>query len=231
MRFVLTHSPLLGPLSWQAVRDQLAARGHEARAPAWPRLAAMESDFYARLAAGLSEQVGAGPPVLLVVHSGAGALAPALETALASPVAGVIFVDAILPHPGLAWLDTAPPALRADLHAGVQDGLLPSWDDWWPPGALDRLVPDPQLRSAMTAELEPLPLAYFEEAAPEVGLSAPGAFLQLSGAYEDQAQMARARGWPVRRLQLNHLSPLTAPREVAVMVEALAREVLESVDG
>ena len=121
--------------------------------------------------------------------------------------------------------------MRADLHAGVQDGLLPSWDDWWPPGALDRLVPDPQLRSAMTAELEPLPLAYFEEAAPEVELSAPGAYLQLSGAYEDQAQMARARGWPVRRLQLNHLSPLTAPREVAVMVEALAREVLESVDG
>lgn len=231
MRFVLTHSPLLGPLSWRAVRDQLAARGHEAEAPAWPRLSGLDADFYPRLAAGVSAQVEPGPPVLLVVHSGAGALAPALERALTPPVAAVIFVDAILPHPGLAWLDAAPAALRADLHAGVREGLLPSWDAWWPPGALDRLIPDPQLRSAMTAELEPLPLAYFEESAPDEDISAPGAYLQLSGAYEDQSQLARARDWPVRRLELNHLSLLTAPKDVAVMVEALAREVTEPAHG
>lgn len=231
MRFVLTHSPLLGPLTWRAVGERLVARGHEATAPAWPRLSDIEDDFYAGLASGLAGQVEGGDPVVLVLHSGAGALAPALERALTSQVAAAVFVDAILPHPGLAWLDTAPPALRADLHAGAEAGLSPSWDQWWPPGALERLVPDPQLRSALLAELDPLPLAYFEAIAPEADLAAPGGYLQLSGAYEDDAQRARARGWPVRRLQLNHLSPLTAPDEVAVMVESLARDVLAAGHG
>ncbi len=231
MRFVLTHSPLLGPLTWRAVGERLAARGHEALAPAWPSLAGMAEAFYPRLAEGLARQVGEGAPVVLVLHSGAGALAPAVEAALTSPVAAALFVDAILPHPGLAWLDTAPAALRADLHAGVQDGLLPSWDAWWPPGALERLIPEPELRAALVAELEPLPLAYFEAAAPDADLRAPGGYLQLSGAYGEEAQRARARGWPVRRLELNHLSPLTAPDEVAIMVEALAAAAQETADG
>ena len=231
MRFVLTHSPLLGPLTWQAVRERLTARGHEALAPAWPGLTAIDDGFYDRLAEGLARQAPPGDPVVLVLHSGAGARAPALAAQLTSPVAAAVFVDAILPHPGLAWLDTAPAALRADLHAGAQAGLSPSWDQWWPPGALERLVPAPALREALIAELEPLPLAYFEAIAPDADLRAPGAYLQLSGAYEDEAQRARRRGWPVRRLQLNHLSPLTAPEEVAVMVEALAHSALESADG
>ena len=233
MRFVLLHSPLLGPLTWRAVAEDLQGRGVVAEAPAWWPLAEVQGEFYRTLATDLAQTIDAvgAAPVTLVAHSGAGALVPALAAALSAPVAGTILVDAILPHPGLCWLDTAPEGLRQDLTLGSQGGELPSWDGWWPPGALERLVPDTRLRRDLLAELGPLPLAYFEEVAPPGGLAGPGAYLQLSGAYEDQAQGARTLGWRARRLQLNHLSPLTAPREVAASVFALGQALAEPVGG
>jgi len=147
--------------------------------------------------------------------SASGALAPSVAAALSAPLTGVIFVDAILPHPGRGWLDTAPPALKAQLAAGAQQGLLPAWDGWWPPGALERLVPDAELRAAIIADLEPLPLAYFEEPAPADDLSAPCAYLQLSGAYEEEARRATRLGWPVVRLPATHLAVATQPLAVA----------------
>lgn len=233
VRFVLMHSPLLGPLTWRAVAEDLRARGARADTPAWRPLAQVDGGFYRTLATDLAATVDGegGDPVILVAHSGAGALVPALTAALSSPVAATILVDAILPHPGLSWFDTAPPALRQELTLASQGGELPSWDGWWPPGALERLVPDFGLRAALLEELAPLPLAYFEEAAPPGGLQGPGAYLQLSGAYEDQAQAARDLGWRARRLQLNHLSPLTAPREVAASIHALGHDLAEAARG
>lgn len=229
LRFILLHSPLLGPLTWQAVAADLRGRGVRVQAPAWRPLAQIDGGFYRTLATDLAARVdeAAEGAFTLVAHSGAGALIPALVSALSTPVAATILVDAILPHPGQCWLDTTPPGLRQDLTLGSQGGELPSWDGWWPPGALERLVPDPGLRRALLAELAPLPLAYFEEIAPLGDLKGPGAYLQLSGAYEDQAQAARALGWRARRLQLNHLSPLTAPREVAASILALGQDLAE----
>jgi hypothetical protein len=146
-------------------------------------------------------------------------------------VAGVIFVDAILPHPGRGWLDTAPPGLKAQLAAGAQQGLLPAWDGWWPPGALERLVPDPELRAALIAELEPLPLAYFEEPAPVVEFEGPCAYLQLSSAYEEDARRAVRMGWPVVRLPATHLAVATQPQAVATALEGLVARLVETADG
>ena len=233
LRFVLLHSPLLGPLTWQAVAEDLRGRGVEAETPAWRPLSRVDDGFYRALATDLAQAVDAagGDSVTLVAHSGAGALVPALVAALSAPVAATILVDAILPHPGLSWFDTAPPALRQELTLASQGGELPSWDGWWPPGALERLVPDAELRTRLLDELGPLPLAYFEEAAPLGDLTGPCAYLQLSGAYEDQAQAGRERGWRARRLQLNHLSPLTAPREVAASIYALGQDLAELARG
>jgi hypothetical protein len=163
--------------------------------------------------------------VILVAHSGAGALIPALEAALAAPPAGMILVDAILPHPGKAWLDTAPPQLALQLRNGVDAGLLPPWDQWWPPGALERLVPDEAARTALISELEGLPLDYLEEAAPAMTLSAPAAYLQLSGAYDDEGQYAVRQGWPVVRLPLHHLAMLTHAEAVAGAIHGLAERL------
>lgn len=219
-RIVLLHSPLLGGLSWQGVAGELRARGHNAAAPSWSRFADIEADYYRALATGMAATLADGPAIV-VAHSGAGALMPALAAA-SDNVRAVIFADAILPHPGRSWFDTAPPELAASLRAGADFGELPSWDRWWPPGALERLVPDAGLRAALVEELEPLPLHYFEEAAPSTTLPVPTAYLQFSGAYDEEARIAGLQGWPVVRLALHHLAMLTNVAVVSTALEGLA---------
>jgi pimeloyl-ACP methyl ester carboxylesterase len=231
-RFALLHSPLLGPLTWQAVAVGLERRGHAASAPAWRPLSTIAEDFYAALADGMAHALAASDgPIVLVGHSGAGALIPALAKRMGEAVAGVIFADAILPHPGRSWFDTAPGDMRDQLRAGARMGELPAWNDWWPPGALERLVPDAALREALIAELEPLPLAYFEEAAPATPLAGPAAYLQLSGAYDDEGEAAGRYGWPRVRLPLHHLAMLTDPEPVAAALESLAERLGTAAHG
>ena len=231
-RFVLLHSPLLGPLAWTPVAAELAGRGHAVQTPAWPRLSRVAGDFYPALADGVAAQLsGGGDPPILVAHSGAGALIPALAARLATPAAGVIFVDAILPHPGLSWFDTAPAEMRERLRAGAQMGELPSWDAWWPPGALEQLLPETAAREALVAELEPLPLAYFEEPAPPDAFEGPSGYLQLSGAYEAEGVAAGRYGWPLVHLPLHHLAMLTDPEPIAAALESLAQRLGEAEHG
>jgi hypothetical protein len=218
-RFLLLHSPLLGPASWRRTADALRGLGHDAWTPAWPRLSELDGDFYRMLAAGLP--VGEGPAVL-VAHSGAGALVPALAARMGPDAVGAIFVDAILPHPGKSWFETAPASLREGLRAGALAGLMPAWHEWWPPGALEQLVPDAALREALILELEPIPAAYFEEPAPDIPLRTPAAYLRLSGAYGTEADAAEHQGWPVKRLPFHHLAILTQPEAVAAALGALA---------
>jgi len=201
--------------------------------PRLPPLLEVTGGFYADLAAAAAAAIAAEgeEPAILALHSAAGELAPSIAAALGAALAGVIFVDAILPHPGRSWLDTAPAALREQLTAGAQQGLLPAWDGWWPPGALEKLAPDADLRAALIAELEPLPLAYFEEVAPEITFDAPCAYLQLSGAYEEEGRRAVRLGWPVVRLPATHLAPATQPRAVATALETLTDRLCERADA
>lgn len=224
-RLVLLHSPLLGPLTWRRVAEVLGAHGHEADAPAWPRLSTLGEDCYAALANGMAATLGRGGEAIVVAHSGAGALMPSVAALAKGALKGVIYCDAILPHPGLSWIDTAPPALAGQLLAGAVEGRLPSWDQWWPPGALAKLVPDHGLRMALVEELEPIPVGYFEELAPELELTAPAAYLQLSGAYVEEAQIAGRKGWPVVSLPLHHLAMLTHAEAVAGAIEGLAERL------
>lgn len=178
-----------------------------------------------------ADLAGRGEPLALVAHSGAGALLPSLAARLGNDVAAVVFADAILPHPGRNWFSTAPPDMAAQLRAGAVMGELPSWDRWWPPGALERLVPDTATREALVGELEPLPLAYFEEVTPPDELSAPRAYLQLSGAYDAESQVAARCGWPLVRLPLHHLAMLTHPEAVAGALESLATRLVDHANG
>jgi hypothetical protein len=235
-RVVLLHSPLVGPFSLRDAAEALRALGADAHAPAWPRLSAIEGAYYPTLVSAMAATIdgAADGPVILAAHSGAGAFVPALAAALKASVAGAVFIDAILPHPGRSWLDTAPEALRDGLRAGAQMGMLPPWDGWWPPGALEKLVPDAGLRLALVAELEPLLLAYFEEPAPPqdlAGLAAPCAYLQLSDAYADEIRACGRMGWPTVSLPLQHMGPLTHPKAVAQVVHSLAGRLVGSADG
>ena len=123
-----------------------------------------------------------------------------------------MFVDAILPHPGATWFETAPVSLREQLGRLTTGGWLPPWDQWFPPGTLDSLLPDSPVRARFIAALPRLPLAYFEERAP----ATPDrihryAYLQLSDAYHDAADDAE-QGPAEIRAKVGH-KPETAAGE------------------
>lgn len=210
--FLLLHSPLVGPGTWKPVAEALRAKGHRAATPDL-RLSALEPPYYPALAERIAAAGQGGD--IVVAHSGAGALAGAARAPL-----GVVFVDALLPHPGRPWLSTVAPQMADQLAASAAEGLLPSWNTWLPEGALERLLPDPAVREAFLAELEPTPLAYFQEDAPRwPGVdTARAAYLQLSEAYAAEATQAAGAGSHVVRLPGHHLSMLT---DAGMMAEAL----------
>src|SRR5439155_23231941 len=103
-----------------------------------------------------------------------------------------VFIDAILPHPGQSWFETAPAALAEPLRALARDGWLPPWHRWFPPEVLAAALPTPDLRARFIAELPELPLVYLEALAPVIeGWPPPScAYVQLSPAYEREVREA-----------------------------------------
>ncbi|WP_340647260.1 hypothetical protein [Phenylobacterium sp.] len=223
MRLALLHSPLVGASCWRAVVKDFAERGIWAAAPTLPAWDRVEAPFYGALAAGVAAQIAAMHPVVLVVHSGAGSLAASVVAAANGGVSQVIFVDAILPHPGRTWFQTAAPSLGASLRARVVDGQVPAWDQWFPPGALAATLPEGEARETFVRELTPTPLAYLEETAPQLDLPVGWAYLRLSKAYEDEAKVAREQGIPTLRLARHHLAMMTHADEVASALVNLVR--------
>lgn len=223
-RFVLLHSPLIGPGVWNGVARGLRLEGHEVATLSLPALLEIEGGFYAALAAAVSSGVRQGGACVLVAHSGAGGLTPAVIAACGELISGVIFADAILPHPARTWFDTTSPSLEAQLRSTAVDDVLPPWCDWFAEGVLEALLPDDAERQAFAADLAPLPMAYFDEAAPDLRL--PGGlatgYLRLSSAYDRELREAERMGWPTARLDLSHLAMMTDPEVVVTSLIDLA---------
>jgi len=215
---VLVHSPLVGPSSWEPVAALLREDGFAVTVPG---LLAGAPPYYPAFARTIAEAVPDGG--VLVAHSGAGALLT-LAADLAGKdgrhVAGLIYVDALLPYPGRTWFDTAPPELGEHLRGLAVDGVLPPWDEWFPAEVIDGLLPDAAGRRAFSADLPRLPLAYFAETAP-LAADRPGAYLRLSGGYRGEAAEAESRGWPVVVAETDHLAVVTRPGLVAGHVREL----------
>jgi len=228
IHFVLIPSPLCGPASWEPIAAALGRRGIAATIPPL-RDGDPTLPFWQQHAATAAEALMALPAdvmPLLVAHSGAGPLLPAIGQASGRPVGGYLFADAGLPHPGLSRLDemaqtvpTLAATLRAELATG---GRYPAWGDV----ALRPLIPDPTRRATTLAELRPRPLAFFTEALPTVAAwpDAPCAYLRFSAAYDRHAAAARARGWSIRAFDAGHFHQLADPEAVTDTLIALARE-------
>lgn len=223
---VLVHSPLVGPSSWQPVAGELRARGHATIVPSATGVFEGAAPYYPRLATAIANEIDRHDDarrIVLVGHSGAGALLPAVANATAATVVGTIFVDALLPHPGLSWFDTAPAEIGEQLRGLAQDGLLPPWNEWFPPGTVEELLPDPAMLDRFREELPRLPLSYFEELAPEFPelLPSRGAYLRLSDAYSDEARQAEKEGWRVAHHPAHHLAVIAEPQEISAAIEEL----------
>ena len=225
--FVLIHSPLVGPATWEPVRVELRRRGVLAAVPVVRDNAEIDSPFWRQqvesvvtvLRGAHTEQ-----PLVLVGHSGAGALLPALGVALGRPVRAYVFVDAGIHTDGLSRLEMivaedAPFAgqLRAHLEAG---GLYPAWTD----EQLQEAIPDDERRKAVLAEMCPRGLDFFGEPIPVPAgwPHAPCAYLHFSPAYDVPAAKARDLGWRVRKIEGGHFLMLIDPETVAEAILVLA---------
>lgn len=222
--FVLVHSPLVGPLSWQPTAKSLRQKGHLVLVPSLGTSLDGGPPYYRQLARRVTSAVteaGLGSPVVVAGHSGAGALLPAISGE--ADVHAAIFVDAILPHPGLSWFDTAPAALRQHLLDLARGAVVPRWNEWFPADALSALLPEAGLRERFVAELPELPVRYFEERAPEVPSWPPArcGYVQLSEPYQEFAAKAGRKGWPVIRENADHLAMLTQPDQMADILDQL----------
>jgi hypothetical protein len=213
---VLVHSPLVGPLTWELAAGCFRRNGYPVVVCSLAGVADDGAPHYQRFAEATAHAVVA-TDVVLVGHSGAGPLLPAIADAMGANVRGAVFVDATLPHPGSSWFDTAPPQRREHLAGLVRAGRLPPWNEWFPAEVLDALLPEAGMRERFIAELASLPLAYFEEAAPVTRSwsAVRCAYVRLSEAYDQSADEAERQGWWVRRENADHLAMLTQPGRVA----------------
>ena len=93
---------------------------------------------------------------------------------------------------------------------------------------MEKLVPDATLRAAIEAELPRMPLSYFTESIPVPAgwADTPSAYLQFSSPYRTDAATAEAHGWPVHRIEGQHLHLVVDPCAVAEAVVALAQQAL-----
>lgn len=207
--FVLIHSPLVGPTTWSPVARELERRGRDVVVP--PLLAHVGTPQWHHAV----EAVGtATASVVLVGHSGAGLLLPAIAAALTPEVAALVFVDSFLPPPS-GNVRLVPPEFMGELQALAENGVLPPWSSWFGERAMAELIPDDRLRAALVEEMPRLPLSYLAASLPvPAGWDTrPCAYILFDGeAYGEAAAEARARGWPVTELPgVQHLAIATEP--------------------
>lgn len=223
LTFVLVHSPIVGPDTWQPTAELLRRRGHAAVVP--ELVDDGSPPFWEQHVAAVVAEVEAAtqPDYALVIaaHSGAGQLLAHIAVSCngtGRDVAALLLVDAGLPPEDTSRFDQLrqeAPAFAAELEALFDAGeAFPDWSD----AQLSALVPDAARRRALVGGIRQQPRSYWEEVIPAVPgwAQAPCAALLLSDGYETTAAAARARGWPLRRLDVdNHFAMLADPDAVA----------------
>lgn len=218
-RLVLIASPFTGASGWTPVAELLSA------ALAVDYGGVRGPDWYAGAARRIVAQAD-GRPWIAVLHSGAGGFAPSL--AQASPdLVGLVFADAILPHPGRSVLENAPPEFAQRLRERTTEGRLAPWNQWFDEDPTLRMIPDPEARGAFLRDLPRTPFDFLEAVAPAGAEweALPRGYLQFSRAYDGACARAQAMGWPVRRERLHHLAMLSEPARVAEMLQDLVRDL------
>jgi Alpha/beta hydrolase family len=228
---VLVHSPFLGPSTWGWVARELQRRGRPALVP--PLRAAADEPY--RPWRAVSEAVDTvaahgAQPVVLVGHSAAGSLLPAIADCVSGRVAAIAFVDAFLP-PARGTARLVPAPFVEALSALATDGVLPPWSEWFGEQALRDLVPDAARRARVEHDMPRLPISvlHTEPPVPDGWDRRPCAYLLLSPEpYAPSAADARARGWPTAEVTGGkHLDPVRRPATVATALLDLERAMLD----
>lgn len=229
--FVLIHSPLVGPFTWSRVAAELEKRGEKVLVARLCDDAASPAPIWQQHANCVADALEATPVetrVILVAHSGAGPLLPAIGHYSPRPVAGYLFVDAGILFQDASHLDLRAienPEMAREFERELRNGArFPAWtsDD------LREDLTDATTREALVRELQPRGLNFFSEMLPVFDFpDAPCAYLQFTPWYESYAEQARARGWAFEKMEAGHFEMLVQPVEVADKILRFADEMRE----
>ena len=228
--FVLIHSPLVGPFTWELVRRELTQRHIDVVVPPLIDRPDSTQPYWQQHASSVAQGLDRIPHdhrLVLVAHSGAGPLLPVIRQVLPHSIGGYVFVDAGLPRNGLSRLDLMKlqdQVWAADFQQALLRGeRFPDWTS----DALADIIPAENLRRQLLAELQPRSWPFFIEPIPvfHAWPDAACAYIQFSPPYAWDAQQAKSIGWPVREVNAGHFHMLVDPRSVADWIVA-ARSVL-----
>lgn len=217
--FVLIHSPLVGPVTWRLVQEEMRRRGVDVVVPALSDAGHAGMPFWWQHAASFAQDLAEVPPdrrLVLIAHSGAGPILPALRWAVTNPVDAYLFVDAGIPQPDASRLDLMKlqdQPWAESFHQSLQSGArFPTWNE----DDLRNEVPDPGLRRQLVAEINPRSLTFFAERLPvfESWPDAPCGYIKFTASYAWDFAQAKAAGWPVHEVDVRHFHMLVDPSAV-----------------
>ncbi len=224
MNFLLIPSPFLSAASWALVLEILTERGHTGQLLDLADMLGSAPGAYRRVGEAAASLLLS--PSILVVHSGAGSLAPSVVEAAPRLIVGAIFVDALLPHPGRNWFDTAPSGLVERIRADATSGWAAPWPNWMSPKALRALLPDDGMRTDLVRDAPRVALTYLEQIAPATISWLPPdrcAYLRLSEGYMKERLIAEELGWRTVELPVDHLAIMTRATLISDCIETVAR--------
>ncbi len=221
--YVLIHSPLVGPLTWSLVADELRRRGLSVIVPTLIDSPDTNQPFWKQHAESVSKtfaQISNDIPLTLVAHSGAGPLLPVIRQFITNPVRAHVFADAGIPRDGATRLDlmrSEDPEWAEGFQSELEQGeRFPTWsaDD------LQEIIPDVSLRQQMVAELQPRGLGFFTEPIPvfDGWPDAPCIYIKFSAPYERPYAQARQAGWQTREVEAGHFHMLVDPVTVTNLI-------------
>ncbi len=234
LAFVLVHSPLIGPVTWEPVAGELRGRDVVAVVPDLldDGLPPFWRQHARSVVRAIAEEVAPGLPLVLVAHGGGGQLLGVLGPVLRDAgyeVAAEVLVDAGLPPGGqsrLAQLEDEAPQLARELQQALDDGdRLPTWTD----EGLQPLIADERWRRAVVDDVRHQPPGYWAEEIPTPlnWPDVPVGALVLSDDHPATERAAGAHGWPVRRIGGgNHFAVVADAGRVADELVRLTDELV-----
>jgi pimeloyl-ACP methyl ester carboxylesterase len=234
---VLVHGAYTGGWVWSETASSLTALGHVVYTPTLTGCG--ERSHLLRPGVGFALHVQDVSHLLfyqnlqgaiLVGHGYGGMVAATVAHRLMANAGGMIHVDGVIPKRGSSYADLAGNRLRQDL-AGQENG---SWLVS-PPAAETFGIADDSLRSWLSLRIQPFPQRAFTQANPYGAKvrKLPSAFVHCTGnaCHLAKAMAARAEISGMRRVELEAgpYPMVTAPQELAVLIDQLAKEAANPV--
>jgi pimeloyl-ACP methyl ester carboxylesterase len=222
----LIHSPLVGPLTWSLVAEEMSQGGKRAVVPHLRNDETRPEPFWQQHGEIIAEAVQTLPPeepMIFVGHSGAGLLLPSAAERCGREIAGYIFVDAGLPAGDSCRFDLfGSPEEVEQFRGAAEEGYLPVWSA----EDLREVIEEPVLRERFVEELAPTPVALYEEIIPVLNTwpDAPCGYLRFSDFYLLSLAQARRAGWVVEEIPGGHFEMLNRPGEVARVLVKMAEK-------